>query len=348
MTGSRAPRRTTILQVAELAGVSIKTVSRVTNGEAHVSPEVRQRVSAAIEKLGYQPMQSARALSGRRSGLLALVYDNPSPSYLVRVQFAARRCCEEHGLRLLFHPCDHRDAQLPAMLTRLAADLHLEGVLLVPPVSVDKAVIRALAEMQVPVSLLAPAEVTPGASAVFLDDAGAARTLTRHLLEAGHQRIGFVCGHAEHESTRARLDGYREELQKAGIARDESLVVYGDLSFASGRSAGAALLDRQIRPTAIMAGNDDMAAGVMATAHDRRLRIPQELAVCGFDDTPLASMLWPPLTTMRQPIAEMAYAGTRMLIDQIQQGQTAAPLHLPYQLQVRESTMQGLSRKVAR
>jgi LacI family transcriptional regulator len=338
MTVRRAPQRTTILQVAELAGVSIKTVSRVTNGESHVRPELRQRVTAAIDKLGYQPMQSARSLSGRRSGLLALVYDNPSPSYLVRVQGAARRCCDEHGMRLLLHPCDHRDVQLPATLVRLAADLRLEGVVLVPPVSLDDAVIAALAGARVPVCLLAPARAPRNTCAVLLDDEEASHSLTSHVLALGHRRVGFVSGHPDHESTRARLAGFRRAFREAGLGEEHILVAAGDYSYASGRSAGAALLDRRVRPTAIIASNDDMAAGVMAAAHDRSVSIPAGLAVCGFDDTPLASMLWPPLTTMHQPIAEMAYAGTRMLIEQIHQGRLAKPLRLQHQLLVRAST----------
>jgi LacI family transcriptional regulator len=221
MTGG-SPRRATIVQVAKLAGVSIKTVSRVTNGEKHVSAEVRQRVSAAITALGYQPMHSARALSVRRSGLLALVYDNPSPSYLVRVQGAARRCCEEQGLRLLFHPCDHRDAHLPATLVRLAADLRLEGVVLVPPVSLDRAVVDALAAASVPTCLLAPAQVPRDGCAVLLDDERAARTLAAHLLGLGHRQIGFVCGHPGHESSRARLAGFQHTLRAARITRRAS------------------------------------------------------------------------------------------------------------------------------
>lgn len=337
MTGG-TPRRATIVQVARLAGVSIKTVSRVTNGEQHVSAEVRQRVAAAITALGYQPMLSARSLSARRSGLVGLVYDNPSPSYLVRVQSAARRACDEQGLRLLFHPCDHRDAHLPAALVRLAADLRLEGMVLVPPVSLDHAVVEALAAADVATCLLAPARVPRGGCAVLLDDERAARTLVAHVLGLGHRRIGFVCGHPGHESSRARLAGFRDALRAARIAADASLVVAGDFSFESGRSAGAALLDRRLRPTAIIASNDDMAAGVMAAAHDRGVAIPAALSVCGFDDTPLASMLWPALTTMHQPIDELGYTGTRTLIERMRGARAAPPLTLHQELVVRAST----------
>lgn len=338
MEGKRAPRRATIVQVAELAGVSIKTVSRVTNNEPNVRAEVRARVEEAIRKLGYHAMQSARHLAARRSRLLALVYDNPSPSYLVRVQYAARECCQEHGFRLLFHPCDHLDPRLPTELVQLASSLNLEGLILTPPVSHCAEVVKALEAAQVPVALLAPAQAPKSGCAVLLDDECAARTLAAHVIGRGHRRIGFVRGHPDHESARARLAGFRLAMADAGLRVEEPLVVEGDFSFESGRSAGAELLDRQQRPTAIIASNDDMAAGVMAAAHDRGVVIPDALAVCGFDDTPLATMLWPPLTTMHQPIREMAHSGTRMLLQRLEGGRPTPPDDLHYELVVRAST----------
>jgi LacI family transcriptional regulator len=339
MAGRRAPRRATIDQVAQLADVSIKTVSRVTNNEPNVRPEVRQRVTEAIGKLGYQPMQSARHLAARRSRMLALVYDNPSPSYLMRVQVAARQCCQDYGFRLLFHPCDQRDPRLATELVRLAAGLRLEGLVLTPPVSLNDAVVRALAAAQVPVSLLAPARAVRGSCAILLDDQHAAQVLGAHVIGLGHRRIGFVRGHPDHEASRARLAGFRRAMAEAGLAVEEPLVVDGDFSFESGRSAGAGLLDRQQRPTAVIASNDDMAAGVIAAAHERGIAVPGDLSVCGFDDTPLAGMLWPPLTTMHQPISELAHAGTRMLLERIRSGRAPAPPDaLRCELVVRAST----------
>ncbi len=339
MKSGTAPRRASIIQVAELAGVSIKTVSRVTNDEPNVRPEVRQRVQGAIQALGYRPMQSARGLAARRSRLLGLVYDNPSPSYLIRVQHAARQCCEEYGMRLLLHPCDHTSPRLAEELVRLSSHLRLEGLVLVPPVSHDSTVIEALVAARVEVALLAPARAPRGTCAVRIDDEHAAEVLTGHLVELGHRHIGFVRGHPDHEATRARLAGHRRAMRRAGLRAPDTLVAEGDFTFDSGRSAGASLLDRHARLTAIIASNDDMAAGVIAAAHDRGLAVPAQLAVCGFDDTPLASMTWPPLTTMHEPILELAEAATRMLIRRIR-GERAAPVapDLQCQLVVRESS----------
>lgn len=339
MAGRSAPRRATIVDVAKLAGVSIKTVSRVTNSEPNVRPEVRQRVNAAITSLGYRPMHSARGLAARRSGLLALAYDTPGPGYLIRVQNAARQSCQESGYRLLLHPCDHRDPRLPAELVRLAGNLRLEGLILVPPVSRDELVIAALQGAGVPFALIAPQRAPRGACAVMLDDERAGTVIANHLIELGHRRIAFVQGHPDHSASRARLAGFRGAMRKASITVDAALVVEGDFTFESGRSAGADLLDRRARPTAIIACNDDMAAGVIAAAHDRGIAIPAELAVCGFDDTPLASMLWPPLTTMHQPIGELSATATQLLIDQIRAGRMPGKsVELRHELIVRAST----------
>jgi LacI family transcriptional regulator len=174
---------------------------------------------------------------------------------------------------------------------------------------------------------------------VLLDDEHAARELTRHLLALGHRRIGFVRGHDDHEASRARLAGYRGALRRAGIAPDAALVAEGDFTFDAGRRAASHLLDRRVRPSAIIACNDDMAAGVMAAAHDRQVAIPAQLSVCGFDDTPLAAMLWPPLTTMHQPISELARTGTQLLLERIAgRGVPPGPHRLHYQLVVRAST----------
>jgi LacI family transcriptional regulator len=340
MTSRKTLRRATIIQVAELAGVSIKTVSRVSNDEPNVRAPVRARVLEAIHTLGYHPMQSARGLAARHSRLLGLVYDNPSPSYLLRVQHAARQCCEEYGMRLLLHPCDHTSPTLAEELVRLSSHLRLEGLLLVPPVSHDKAVIQALVAAGVEVALLAPARVPRGMCAVQIDDEHAAEVLTGHLVVLGHRHIGFVRGHPDHEATRARLAGHRRAMRRAGLPVPDTLVVDGDFTFESGRSAGALLLDRHARLTAIVASNDDMAAGVIAAAHDRGVAVPAALAVCGFDDTPLAGMTWPPLTTMHEPIAQLAETATRMLIRRIR-GERAAPAapDLQCQLVVRESSV---------
>ncbi|MEJ0099588.1 MAG: LacI family DNA-binding transcriptional regulator [Pseudomonadota bacterium] len=340
MSGKQAPRRATIVDVAKLAGLSIKTVSRVTNNEPNVRPAMRQRVLDAIAVLGYRPMQSARGLAARRSQLMALVYDIPNGNYLIRIQNGARQCCKEHGMQLLLHPCDHRSPLLAAELVKLASHLRLEGLVLAPPISLDDAVIAALENAHIPVALLAAVRTDRGTCAVRMDDEHGAKLLVEHIIGLGHRHIGFVRGHPDYESSRARLTAFRRAMKRAGLEVPEGSVIDGDFSFESGQRAAAALLDRDTPPTAIIACYDNTAAGVIAVAHDRGMAVPDELAVGAFGDTPLASMTWPPLTSVRQPLDDMAYAGTRLLIAHVRgERRVHPPSSLEFRLVVRESTV---------
>jgi LacI family transcriptional regulator len=324
MSPARKPARATIVQVAKRAGVSIKTVSRVTNGEPSVRPALRARVEEAIRHLGYHPSLAARSLAGRRSFLLALAYDNPSPSYLLNLQSGARAACHARGYRLLFHPCDAANPQLADELLGLADDPGVEGLVLSPPLSARGPLVARLRAGQLPLALIAPPTVAE--DAVVIDDEAAAFVATTHLIELGHRRIGFIAGHPEHAATPQRQRGYQRALRAAGIAPDRELSVPGEFSFESGRAAARDLLTRRRgRPTAIVASNDDMAAGVIAEAHELGLVLPGELSVVGFDDAPLAAMLWPPLTTMAQPIAALAELATRRLLDRLRGATAAAP-----------------------
>lgn len=339
MPPARKPSRATIVQVAKRAGVSIKTVSRVTNGEPNVRAALRARVEDAIRHLDYHPSLAARSLAGRRSFLLALAYDNPSPSYLLNLQFGARAVCQARGYRLLFHPCESRSLRLADELLGLADDPGVEGVILSPPLSAHGALIERLAGGQLPVALIAPP--VPTADAVVIDDEAAGFAATAHLLDLGHRRIGFITGHPEHAAAPQRQRGYERALRSAGIPVQPQFIARGEFSFESGRAAARHLLARRRgRPTAILASNDDMAAGVIAEAHDRGLALPASLSVMGFDDAPLAAMLWPPLTTMAQPITELAALAARRLLDRLQgvRAPAAAEPPLAFRLVRRAST----------
>ncbi len=290
MPADRKPPRATIVQVAKRAGVSIKTVSRVSNGEPNVRPALRARVEEAIRALRYHPSLAARSLAGRRSFLLALAYDNPSPSYLLNLQAGARAECHARGYRLLFHPCDVGNPGLAEELLGLRDDPGVEGVILSPPLSGAGPLIERLATGHLPFALIAPPIPTP--EAVIIDDEAAAVAATEHLLTLGHRRIGFIAGHPDHAAASQRQRGYQRALLSAGLAIDAQLIEPGEFSFDSGRRAARKLLARRRgRPTAILASNDDMAAGVIAEAHASGLTLPRDLSVVGFDDAPFASML---------------------------------------------------------
>jgi LacI family transcriptional regulator len=194
------------------------------------------------------------------------------------------------------------------------SETHVDGIILSSPVTDCESVLRALETMDVPFVRISPGTNHALTSSVFMDDAQAADDMTTHLINLGHRRIGFIKGHSNHMASDDRQFGYRRALDRVGIPFEPHLVVDGAFDFDSGVAGANALLDLSDCPTAIFASNDDMAAGVLAVAHDRGIDVPGELSVAGFDDTTLARTVWPPLTTIRQPMADLARTATQTLI----------------------------------
>lgn len=331
----------TIHHVAERAGVSIKTVSRVLNKEPNVKPATRERVLAAAETLRYRPSVSARSLAGSRSYLVALFSDNPSPNYVSDVQRGAVSRCRKDGYHLVVEPLDSAAPGAPELTRSTLMTLRPDGAILTPPVSDRPQVLQALDEAGTPYVRIAPAGDPGRAACVRIDDRQAAYEMTGHLLGLGHTDIGFIVGHPDHGASRQRLEGFRAAMRDSGRAVREDRVVQGYFSFRSGYEAAEVLLGGDDRPTAIFASNDDMALGVLAVAHRCRLAVPTDLSVAGFDDTPAAMTSTPPLTTVRQPIFEMAAAAAGMLIEGAWDPSDPGPppaRELPFDLVVREST----------
>lgn len=309
--------KATIDDVAALAGVSIKTVSRVVNNEPNVRGATREKVQKAIDKLGYHPSQSARSLASNRSFLIALLYDNPSASYVIDVQNGILSECRPAGYDLLIHPCDHKDPELEQQVVNLIRQSRVDGVVLTPPLSDHGNLIRRLMELHISVVVIAPAQDTMPCSSVMTNDEEAAFSMTSRLLEKGHKRIGYILGHPDHKAMANRFQGYKKALMYQGIPVDQRLVVQGMNSFESGYYAAEKLLLSANPPSAIFASNDDMAAGAIKLAHKLGKKIPGDVAVAGFDDIPAAEQIWPGLTTVRQPIAAMAQQAAQLLLLQL-------------------------------
>lgn len=327
--------RSTIKDVSAAAGVSTKTVSRVLNGERYVSEELRRRVEAAMAQLDFQPSAVARILAGKCSNQIALIYDNHSPHYIHQIQTGIWERCLEQGVRLLAQPSDAGSPNLAKEIGELIDQTRVDGVILSSPVTDAVAALEALDKLGAPYVRISPGTDHGRSSSVSMDDVQAADDMTSHLIALGHRRIGFIFGHPNHTASDLRHFGYRRALDRAGIAYEPKYVRPGLFDFASGEAAADALLDLPQPPTAIFASNDDMAAGVLTVAHRRRIAIPQDLSVAGFDDTALAGQLWPPLTTVRQPTRQLAYAAASLLFDG-----GGAPVHrrLPHELVLRSST----------
>lgn len=311
---------TSIHDVAALAQVSIKTVSRVVNKAPNVSPELQARVDAAIKQLDYRPNQSARRLAGGKSFMIAFLYNNPAPGYVSRIQIGAAWRCRELGYHLVVEPISPGGEERFEVLDRLVAALRPDGVLLVPPLSDDEGLLARLAEMKLPYARIA-GSVVAASFTIHTPERAAGRMVADHLVALGHRRIGIITPPPTHRAALRRVDGFRDGLTAANIAIDESLFVQGQFDFASGIEAGEALLALSKPPSAIFATNDEMALGVLTLAHRVGLRVPEDLSVTGFDDTSASLTSWPPLTTVRQPLEDMG----RSVIDALANGPVDAP-----------------------
>lgn len=306
--------RANIRDVAAKAGVAVKTVSRVLNGHPYVSAETRERVESAMKALDFRPSIAARILSGAKSNQVALIYDNHSPYYMFQIQRGCWDFCHEKGIRLLAQPVDVDDPDVGEQVRGLVSETHVDGIILSSPVTDCEAVLKTLDTLDIPFVRISPGTNHALTSSVFMADAQAADDMTTYLINVGHRRIGFIRGHKSHMASEERLFGYRRALDRAGIPFEPGLVCDGDFDFDSGARAAQILLDLASPPTAIFASNDDMAAGVLAVAHDRGIELPSELSVVGFDDTTLSRTVWPPLTTIHQPMAELARTATEILV----------------------------------
>jgi LacI family transcriptional regulator len=329
--------RATITDVARLSGTSIKTVSRVFNDEPFVRAATRQRVLSAASELEYHPNVAARSLVRGRSSMIGLFYENPSPNYVVDLQTGSLDRLHGERFRLLLFPCESA-AQVAGRLPGIARSAGLEGMIIAPPIGDDPATITALLKAGIPFVRIAPTHAPEVSPAVRIDDAAAARDMTRHLIALGHRRIALIRGEPTHPSSAERFQGYRDALAEAGLEIDPSLIDEGHYTFESGLAAGRRLLATRSRPSAIFAANDDMAAGVLVAAQEHGLSIPGQLSIAGFDDSLISRVVWPQLTTIRQPTYEMARCATDALLAAIRDGGGGTMRQLDYELLVRGST----------
>jgi LacI family transcriptional regulator len=216
-------------------------------------------------------------------------------------------------------------------VARHLIDGGIDGVILPPPLCDSGPVIDLLAEAGVPTVVVATGRPRPDVFAVTIDDHDAARTMTQHVIGLGHRRIGFIAGNPNQTASARRLDGYRAALAEAGLDSEDALIREGLFTYRSGLDAAEQLLDLAEAPTAIFASNDDMAAATVAVAHRRGLDVPGDLTVCGFDDTTLATAIWPELTTINQPIAAMSRAAV-LLVAASRRQRRAEPEETSHQL----------------
>ena len=308
--------------VADDAGVSLQTVSRVLHEEANVRPEMREKVKSSIEKLGYVPSIAAQRMSGSRSYLIVALNDRDrtiadwtarqGTDWVDQMLLGGMLKCAEFGYRMLVELVDTHSSQVGRELLAAIAALQPDGVILTPPHSDNPRIMSVLAAQNIPFARIG----SRGAGGGFLltmDEEGAAGDATRHLIELGHRRIAFIAGSDEYELSQWRADGWIQAMDQANLST-ESLLAYGDFTYRSGLIAARSLLDRPNRPTAIIASNDQMSLAVLEIARECGLSVPADLSIISFDNTPIVRYAQPSLTAVDQPIAQLTAHAAELLI----------------------------------
>jgi LacI family transcriptional regulator len=328
-------RRTTLAAIAAEAGVSLPTVSKVVNGRPDVAPGTRARVERLLDEHHYSRGGLRRH---RRSGLIDLVFNGLDSPWAVEILRGVEEWGAVHETGVAVSSVRHGNAR-PASWTSALASHDTDGVILVIS-ELTGAQLEQLRSVGIPLVVVDPVNPPPpDVPSVGATNWAGGLAATEHLLSLGHRRIGAIAGPGDYLCSRARIDGYRSALERAGIRFDPALVRNGDFEHEGGFARGGELLDLPDRPTAIFAGSDQQAFGVYEAARQRGLRVPQDLSVVGFDELPVARWVSPPLTTVRQPLAEMGRAAAQMLGELIEGlSLRSTRVELSTELIVREST----------
>jgi LacI family transcriptional regulator len=323
------PRGATIVDVARVAGVSRMTVSRVIHDAASVRETTRLGVLAAIRELNYQPNLTARNLVTAGELRIGVIYSNPSAAFMSDFLIGVFEEATSAGARLILVRGDNGQAPTTQELQRLLGS-GVHGVVLAPPLGESAVVRDILRAANLPAAVVAAGRPAPEAINVRIDDRQASQAMAQHLLDLGHRRIGFIAGNPDQTASAVRIEGARAAID--AVEGAELIVAHGAFTYASGLRAAEQLLDAVPPPTAIFASNDDMAAAAVSVAHRRHLEVPRDLTVVGFDDTTVATTLWPPLTTIRQPVRQMAAVALDRLMRVLRSTEPSAEASADYVL----------------
>jgi len=344
---ARRRQQVTIKHVAADAGVSLQTVRRVINNDSAVRPEMKQRVQSSIERLGYVPSIAAQRLGGSRSYLILALNDRDrtiadwrerqGTDWVDQMLLGGMLKAAEHGYRLMFELVDTHDDHIERELRATLAALQPDGVVLTPPHSENRQITGLLEEVGIPFARIGSIKLGPGI-ALSMDEEGAAAAATRHLADLGHKRIGFISGSAEYSLSARRVSGWRSEMKRHHLPTG-GLLAQGNFSFDSGVDATRTLLDVDEPATAIIASNDRMALGALAVVRQRGLRVPRDVSLLSFDNTPVVRFTQPPLTAVDQPVAELTALAVETIILHLREQEISQqPLIVGAQLVERQST----------
>lgn len=330
--------RATIYEIARLAGVSPKTVSRVLNDEPHVKGPTRDKVKALAAELHYTPNITAKGLITRRSFLIGLSYERPSPSYVVELQRGVLAALADERYRMVVLPFPGVHAN-PDGFAAFLTSMSLDGVVLAPPGCDEARVLDRLDAAGIAYGRVTPQHHLERGAVALHDDTAAARDIAAYMIGLGHRLFGVILGDPTHAARSARLAGTIAALEAHGIHPRSLMTAEGDFTFASGEAAMRTILARgEPLPTAIIAQNDDMAVGAMIVAREAGIDVPGQMAFVGFDGSEIGNLVVPRLTTVRQPVSELAQAATTGLLALLDGRTAPAPQTCAYDLLLRQSS----------
>lgn len=342
-------KKPTIDDVAKVAGVARATVSRVLNSSPNTSERVREKVMRAIDELDYQVNHQARQLASGSSRQLALIFAadadaEPNSYYHSAVELGAMRGCSSRGYGLSTHILDPGEPSGRSQIFTLVDQRRCDGLILTPPFSDEGDLIETLQQKGIPLVLISAGPDTQRkCCSVGIDDRQAGFELGLHMAGMGHRRFGFISGPRDHKSAALRLEGFVDAVKSLGLSEDAVAVAEGNFTFKSGIDWATKLLTGPQSPTALICANDDMAAGALFSAHRLGLNVPKDLSITGFDDTPVSQIVWPPLTTIHQPLRQMGSKAVELLVECIARDNGGAdseiePNLVPFHLMDRAST----------
>lgn len=342
-----AIKKPTIDDVAAHAKVGRTTVSRVLNNSPAVKDEVRQRVLDSVAALNYKVNMQARSLASNSSNNIAIVHasdfdSEPNSYYQSGLELGALRACSDLGYSMQTHTINQNNDEFFSKILQVISDNNYDGVILTPPFSDNFELVSEICNRKLPLVCISAGKQTRKiAPSIGIDDECAGYDLAKYLLSLGHKYFGYIRGLKGHISAEDRYDGFVRALKEFDIDPSTAIVERGNFTFKSGIEIAQLIFSKPNRPSALICANDDMAAGALLSAHKMGLNIPQDISIVGFDDTPVSEIVWPPLTTIHQPLKKLGRGAVELLIDCINNTPTAQRhdmKFIPFTLQVREST----------
>ena len=307
-------KRVTVTDIAKEAGVSLKTASRALNNSPHVRKEKREAVLRAAKKFNFRPNISARQLASNRSYVITHFYDNLNTDYLSKIYTGMQQACHKHGYYAVAEATDYSRKNFIAQTLDYASSFNIDGLILSPPLCDDAKLIEALKKQDIKLVLISPQEASNDDYYVFVDEERSAFEITEHLITLGHENIAFLGGLKSHKAASDRQKGFISAMKHHGLNASNKNIKSGDFTMQSGHDAYVDIMKKLPEATAIFAANDEMAMGVIMAALNDGKKIPDEIAIAGYDNIRFSGLFWPSLTTVSPPVIEMANYATNLLI----------------------------------